>query len=375
MLGLAFACLGLLVYTYVGYPLLVALAARLWPAPRVTASSETPLVSVCLPVFNAEGFIDAKLESLLGLDWPAQALEVLVFDDGSSDGTAAALAAWERKEPRVRLFRGEGRAGKPSALNRLAAEARGEVLFLTDVRQLLHPAALRALVRILLTPDVGMVSGNLELRGAAGSGMYWRYEKWIRANEARFRSLVGVSGAVAAVRKADLPALPSDLILDDVYTPLCLRLAGRRVVLAQDALAYDEAFEDDREFARKVRTLAGNFQLFAKLPRLLVPIVNPSWFETVSHKLARLLCPVGLFGLLLASVALSVVPPAEEPRFVSSQAAGVALLLGQSAFYVGALAGRRAGKLGTLCRTFVVLHMAVVVGFCRFLRGRQRVTW
>jgi hypothetical protein len=94
------------------------------------------------------------------------------------------------------------------------------------------------------------------LKGDAASGVYWRYENWIRRNEARFRSMVGVTGPLTALRKADLPAVPEDIILDDVWIPMRLRLQGRKVLLREDAVAIDEAFKDDREFQRKVRTLA-----------------------------------------------------------------------------------------------------------------------
>src|SRR6185503_16153548 len=150
-------------------------------------------------------------------------------------------------------------------------------------------------------PRVACVSGNLVLRGAGGAGAYWRYENWIRDKEARFRGMVGVTGPIYAIRRADMAELPRGIILDDMWVPMRLRLAGRRIVFAREAVALDDAFADAREYGRKVRTLAGNYQLFALLPRLLVPFANPSWFETFSHKLLRLVCPWALLVLLAAS--------------------------------------------------------------------------
>jgi hypothetical protein len=151
-----------------------------------------------------------------------------------------------------------------------------------------------------------------------------------------------------------------------------LRLEGRRVLFAEDAIAWDEAFADDREYGRKVRTLAGNYQLFSLLPRLLLPFGNPSWFETFSHKLLRLVCPWALVALLAATLLSLLLPSADPPAIALALRV---LLGGQAAFYLLALVGPAAGKLGSLCRTFVVLNTAAVVGLYRHLRGAQKVTW
>ena len=145
----------------------------------------------------------------------------------------------------------------------------------------------------------------------------------------------------------------------------------RTVLLAEDAIAYDRAFSDRREFRRKVRTLAGNYQVLALMPQLLDPIANPSWFETVSHKLLRLVCPWALVGLFLASLAAALDPTAPP----TSQAVMQALVLAQLAFYLAALVGPIAGRVAGVARTFVLMHVAAVVGLYRFLTGRQPVTW
>jgi len=233
----------------------------------------------------------------------------------------------------------------------------------------------------LADPGVGCVSGNLVLVGQASSGAYWRYEKFIRQNEARFRSLIGVSGSIVALRKEDLARLPEDLILDDVWIPMRLRLAGRRILFAEEAQAFDEAFEDEREFGRKVRTLAGNYQLLARMPRLLVPFANPSWFETFSHRVLRLVCPWALLGLLGTTLWLLVrladaAPPSATPLWTLAwrTTPGI-LLMGQAGFYLAALLGRRLGRLGGLARTFMVMNAAAVAGLWRFVSGAQRITW
>jgi cellulose synthase/poly-beta-1,6-N-acetylglucosamine synthase-like glycosyltransferase len=366
LVGLALATL---LYTYLGYPILIGVFARLFP--RATPGEDatwTPTVSALIPVHNAAGYLPAKLDSLLALDWPADRLQILVYSDGATDGSETIVERYAHKDPRVHLIRGGARAGKPTAVNRMLAEATGEVLLMTDVRQPLEPGCLRALARRLAPPAVACVSGNLVLPTTAGAGVYWRYENWLRNQEARFRSMLGVTGPIYVIRKADLPELPTDTILDDMWIPLRLRLQGRWLAFADDAIAHDQAFDDEREFGRKARTLAGQFQLLGLLPALLFPWSNPSWFEFVSHKLMRLVCPfalIGLFGLL----PLIALTSDRHPQWWQLAA------LGQLGVYALALVGARAGRLGQLARTFVVLNAAAVVGLARYLRGGQRITW
>jgi cellulose synthase/poly-beta-1,6-N-acetylglucosamine synthase-like glycosyltransferase len=367
MLGAALICLAILGYTYVGYPLLIGALAQLRPrSPRRHRDWE-PTVTACVAAYNVAGSIDAKLASLVKQTYPGAKLEILVYSDGSTDGTEAIVGAWAARDARIRLIRGGQRLGKPTGLNRMRAQAGGEVLLITDARQPLAPGALRALLDVLGDLGVGCVTGNLVLEGSAGSGVYWRYENWIRRQEARFRSVVGMTGPLAALRKSDLDLLPTDLILDDIWIPMRLRLRGRRVLFCEEAVAYDHAFDDAREFGRKVRTLAGNYQIFARMPALLSPLANPSWFETVSHKVMRLVCPWALVALFAVT--------ASELWATRGAMGWRALMAAQLAFYGLALLGRRAGRWAGVARTFLVMHVAALVGLWRFARGSQKVTW
>ncbi|WP_437715799.1 glycosyltransferase family 2 protein [Sorangium sp. So ce448] len=370
----SFLAVAVLVYTYFGYPIVIGILARLWPAQRKEDPDYVPTVTACIPVFNAASYLPAKVESLLALDYPKDKLEVLLFSDGSTDDTVLVARQLSERDPRVKVIVSEARRGKPIGVNTMLGVATGEVLLMTDIRQPLVPGALRALMRLLADPNAGCVSGNLVLKGSAGSGAYWRYENWIRLQEGRFRSMVGVTGPIYAIRRADMGHLPEGVILDDMWVPMRLRLEGRSILFAPDAIAYDDAFGDEREFGRKVRTLAGNYQLFSLLPALLVPFRNPSWFEIFSHKLLRLVCPWALVALLITSTVAWMGAEMSGDASWTLYAAR-ALFGGQVAFYLLAALGGAAGKLGALARTFVVLNAAAVVGLWRYLRGSQKVTW
>jgi biofilm PGA synthesis N-glycosyltransferase PgaC len=368
--AIALGLLAALAYTYVGYPAaigLLARAARRQRRPRDEARADHPTVSICLPVHNGAAFLGAKVASLLAQDYPADKVEILIYCDGCTDETEAVareLAA-NTDGQRIRVLVEPRRLGKPTAINVVRAAASGELMLLNDVRQPLSSNALGALAAAMADPTVGCATGSLVLAGGAGSGVYWRYEHWIRRQESRFRGVVGMTGAIAMTRRAELSPLPADIILDDVWIPMQLALTGKRVAFVTDAEACDDAFEDDREFKRKVRTLAGNYQLFARMPSLLVPFRNPIWFETFSHKLLRLAAP----WLMIALVAVSLWGAAAGNGLLQALAAA------QVGGYTAAALGPRAGKLGAVARTFVVLNAAALVGLWRHLTGGQRVAW
>lgn len=374
MTTLLWFSLGLLAYVYVGYPALMWLrAARRRPVRH--APEATPAVSIVVVAHNEARRVQERLENLLALDYPAARLEIILVSDGSTDDTVARARAYEHRGVIVRDS--PQRRGKPSVLNETVPAASGEIVVLADARQRFAPEALRALVRPFADPRVGAVSGELVLtRGAEGTaagdgvGFYWRYEKLIRQSESRTHSTVGATGAIYAVRRELFTTIPADTLLDDVIIPMNIVRQGYRVLFESGARAYDRVSTTARdEFTRKVRTIAGCFQLFGRHRWLLSPVQNPLWFQTVSHKGARLVTPVFHLTALVANVAVAAEP-------------GYGYLLGaQTLFYGVALGGfalrnsRRRLPLVGVPFTICLLSWATVVAFARHVSGRQRVTW
>ena len=364
---------GLLAYTYVGYPVLMTVLAALAPR-RIRKRDVEPSVSVLLVLRDEQARVVYRLANLIRLDYPSDRLEILVGSDGSIDATVRATRPYEY---RVRVFDFPGRRGKAAVLGDLVAEAQGEILAFADARQEFSAETLRALVAPFYDPEVGGVGGELLLtRGddaagvGAGVGAYWRYEKAIRKAEGAFHSTVGTTGAVYAIRRELFEPLAPDTILDDVLIPMRVVRKGYRVVFEPRARAFDRPSEDARhEFRRKVRTIAGNFQLFARERWLLSPARNPVWFQTLSHKGLRLLGPALLAGTFVSSALL-----AGEPLY------GIALALQTFLFAAAAVGAAQRGSPRPLpgfsaAFVFVLLQAATVVAFVRFARGRLANVW
>ena len=287
-----------ILYTYAGYPAIMWMLARLRPRPW-TANPISPSVSIVLAVHNGAALLPRKIEHLLGLDYP-NIKEIIIVSDGSTDGTAELLA--RQHHPRLTAIVLPEQCGKAVAVNAGVAQATAEVILFVDIRPEIAPGAIQQLVSNFADPKVGCVAGELILRrechddaSAAVSGLYWRYEKWIRTCESICGSPVGVYGGFYAIRRELAVPQPAGMILDDMFQPLSIIRQGYRSVLDSRACVYDiwpMRIED--EFHRKVRTLAGNFQLFHLAPWTLTPR-NPVFFQLVSHKVMRLIVPYLLF--------------------------------------------------------------------------------
>jgi cellulose synthase/poly-beta-1,6-N-acetylglucosamine synthase-like glycosyltransferase len=364
----------LLGYVYAGYPVIAWLRSRLLPRHQLRVASE-PTVSVVVAAHNESGRIDARIQNLLTLDYPSDRLEIIVGSDGSTDDTAWRASAYEDAGVRVEAFRKW--RGKAAVLNDLVRTATGKIILFADARQRFDRGVIRNLVSHFADPTVGAVSGELMVSAddngtsvGRGTSFYWRYEKFIRLHESRAASTVGATGAIYAIRRALFRPIPNDTILDDVLIPLNIVRQGYAVRFEPAAKAFESASTNaHQECVRKLRTIAGTFQLFARQRWLLNPLRNPLWFQTISHKGLRLLLPIVHAAALMANLALN------DGGFYSWT------LLAQVSFYGAALAGhalrhaRHRPLLITVPYAMCLMLWATVAGFFRFVTHRQSVMW
>jgi cellulose synthase/poly-beta-1,6-N-acetylglucosamine synthase-like glycosyltransferase len=364
----------LLLYVYLGYP--VVAAARAWLRPRARFSAPIePSVSIVVVAHNEAGRIESRIQNLLALDYPADRLEIVIASDGSADDTVARARRFEDAHVRVCAF--EQRRGKSAVLNVIVPSLHGDIILFADARQVFERHALRAIVQNFADTGVGAVSGELILRAAAGTtaagygtAFYWRYEKFVRSMESRADSTICATGAVYAIRRSVFEPIPDDTILDDILIPLRIVRRGYRVLFEPGARAYDSAAPSARhEFTRKARTNAGLFQLFARERWLFNPLQNRLWFETMSHKGLRLTLPLLHAALFAATCLLAT-------GWLYQLA-----LAGQLTFYAAALAGhvrrnaRRRSIVFSVPYAICLLSWAAIVGFLRFATRRQPAAW
>ncbi|MGC4115364.1 MAG: glycosyltransferase family 2 protein [Myxococcales bacterium] len=386
MAGVFFISVLLLAHTYFLYPLSLLLfdAARqanglrrylVQGLDRRSRRGEayTPKVTLIVPAHDEAEVIAAKLENSLSFDYPEGLLEVVVGSDGSTDGTDEFVTACP--DPRVKLSAAP-RGGKVSVLNRCIPAASGEIVVLTDANTMIDKRALRALVRRFLDPEVGAVVGRLKLynrrRREYEESLYWSYETLLKHWEGSHGAVMGANGGLYAIRRALFERLPEDTVVDDFVLPVGLLERGYQVVYEPEAVAYEETTEDyAKEFDRRARISAGNFQALQRHAGLLLPWRAPfPAYAFFSHKVLRWLAP---FLMALALVSNVLLAP-RHPLYG-------ALLLGQLSFYALALLGmsdRLTGKLrraASAARYLVSMNAALAVGFWRWLRHAQGATW
>jgi cellulose synthase/poly-beta-1,6-N-acetylglucosamine synthase-like glycosyltransferase len=406
---------GLVVYVYAGYPLMLHVWARLaCRKTHGTGRQYEPSVSIVIAARNEARRVRGRLENLRQLDYPIGKQQVIVVSDGSTDDTLEVLARTPRVVP-VDVPAG----GKARALNAAVARASNEIIVFADMRQAFAPDALRALVAPFRDPQVGAVSGELVLNGESrdrrhdddrraardrratddrrdaarrasgqrkssrrwsgrrarfestitdGVGLYWRYEKQIRRDESATGSAVGATGAIYALRRSLWQPLPPDTILDDVLSPMRCVMAGYRVVFEERACAFDRTAPDARtEGRRKLRTLAGNYQLLWLEPRLLLPWRNPAWLQFMSHKVGRLLVPYALPLLLLSSLLLARHAPVYAAAFT------VQFMFYLLAAYGAWLEHSRHTPLGTLALAATPVNRLARVALMFFVMNKSAI--
>ena len=297
-------------YIIAGYPILVAFFTRRAAPPVQKDKDFRTTVWVLMAVRNGEEFIRGKLECLLGLDYPAHLMEILVVSDGSTDATEAIAESFAGRG--VLLIRAP-RAGKAAAINAALGQANGEILFFTDVRQALAADALSHLVANLADASIGAVTGELRILNPDSTGeeadmeSYWRYELFARRRHSRIDSTFSATGCIYAIRRSLAAPIPPDTLSDDVAIPLRAFFRGYRVVFDPEAMAFDHPTSEGGEFRRKLRTLAGIWQVHARLPELFTS-ANRMRFDFLSHRFTRLALPWAILLVWAATLALPASP-------------------------------------------------------------------
>jgi cellulose synthase/poly-beta-1,6-N-acetylglucosamine synthase-like glycosyltransferase len=365
------------VYSYALYPVAIWALARTFgrkpTPPRELADEALPTVSLLIAAYNEEAVVRERIENALGLDYPADKLEIVIASDGSSDRTNAIVESFD--DPRVRLLAYPKRRGKAAVLNAAFGDVRGEIVVLSDANTNTDRDAIRKLVRWFQSPHVGVVCGRLLLTdpetGTNVDSLYWRYETFLKGCEGRLGALLGANGAIYAIRRSLYAAIQGNTLIDDFVIPLLTRLrTGCTIEYDQDAVAYEETPEAiASEFKRRARIGTGGFQSLPVIWMLLNPVRGWVSFSLFSHKLCRWLCPFLLAGALASNAAL-----------ISNPFYAITLAI-QVLVYAFALLGTRLTNPGRAFRVlrlttlFAGMNLALLVGFWRWVSEEPQGAW
>ncbi len=363
-----------LVYTYVGYPLLLVVISSLRPR-TVRRADWTPRVTVIITAYNEERALVTKLENTLALDYPQDSLEVIVASDCSSDRTDEITREFGAQG--VRLHRQPERLGKTAAQNAAVAEASGEIIVFSDATSFYRRDVLRAMMPNFADQSVGCVAGRLVYLDPEASGIgigarsYWDYETFLKRHESRVSSLIGASGCLYAVRRSAYLPLYNEACSDFIIATKMVE-QGLRAVYEPEAICTEETNRrTNKELQMRVRVITQTFTDLWRYRAMLSPFRSGFYgFQLLSHKVMRYLVPFFLIAILFTSALLS-----------AGSSFYLLVVLIQLAGYMGAFAGwvlEAAGlriRLLALPQYFVLANLATMIACYKFLRGERYARW
>ena len=364
--ALFWTSLGALAWTHALYPVATAVLARGRPRPPARGET-TPSVTVIVAAHNEEDVIARRVENLLALAYPSERVEIVVASDASTDRTDEIVEEIAGAHPRVRLLRCP-RGGKVAAQNRAVRESRAEIVAFSDANASWAPTALAELVRAFADPDVAYVCGRLRLERPDGTnqeGAYWRYETWLREQEAKVGSVTGGNGSIYAVRRSDYVEV-DPRFGHDLAFPYLMVQRGRRAVYEPRAEAFEKPSRDlEDEYRRKVRMFE-HCWLIVLRGRMLRGVDPLYLLELVSHRLLRYGSGFLHLVLLAASIGLARRRPAYA-LVLSAQIAALGL----------AAAGRLRAPIpgASLAYYYALVTWATVAALVRYLRFGVPAVW
>lgn len=369
MIWIFWIAAGLLLFHYLGYPLILGLLAILKKVKSKPVLTELPPLTLIISVYNEEDVIRARLENTLKMDYPRDKLNIVVVSDGSTDNTHSIVQDYSSEGISLRVV--QGRVGKTAALNEVIPQLNTDIVVFTDANSMLQPDALKRLVRHFADTKVGAVCGELQLTDAGAEGAYWRYERAIKLWESKVSTLTVLNGAIYALRK-NLHEPMNPQAANDFQHPLQVALQGYRCVYEPLAIARESAGRDASvEARRRVRIISRGWKgMFSNLN-----VLNPFkagffCFQFVARKLLRWLGPIFMALALGANIPLAM----GNYFYQGTLAFQVSFYL---LAFVGLILNRFSLKLlpAYLPYYFCLINWAALKALVRVISGRDSSVW
>jgi cellulose synthase/poly-beta-1,6-N-acetylglucosamine synthase-like glycosyltransferase len=369
----------LIFYNYVGYAIIAWIFNKLSYTNRKLPETYYPSVSFIVAAYNEQDFIKEKINNSLQQDYPENKIEYIFITDGSDDQTAEIVGSF----PQIKLLHTSERRGKSAAINRAVFHASNDILIFSDSNAFLNKEAVKRIAFHYYNEKTGGVagekkvieSGSNENNNAGSEGLYWKYESILKKIDSDFYSVVGAAGELFSVRRSLYEAIPETTVLDDFVLSLKVAEKGYKIEYEPDAYACETpSFSIEDEKKRKIRIAAGGFQAIILLKSLFRFWKHPRlFFLYFSHRVLRwALSPFCFITAFISNLILV---------FYNQLFLYKVFLVLHLFFYLLALIGfvspgvAKKLKPAKLCYYLVFMNLSVILGFIRFLKGRQPATW
>ncbi len=375
-----------LFFSYFGYGILLFLVNRFkrtFSSPKEEKTlNALPAVTMIIPAYNERTILEQKIKNTLAIDYPPGLLKIVFVTDGSTDGSELVI----RKYPSLLLLHQPERQGKMAAIKRAMQQVQSPVVVFSDANAMLDKECIQKMIRHYSDPKTGGVAGEKKIMNpkdgssiGAAEGIYWSYESFMKKQDAAFNTVVGAAGELYSIRTELFPCIEDNVILDDFVISMKVCLRGYKIRYEPGAFATElPSASLGEERKRKIRISAGACQSIAYLRNALnifkYPVLS---FQYISRRLLRwVLCPPLLIVLLLTNILIVMAD--------SSHAGYTFFLIAQLFFYLSAITGwlimrrtRRGKKMTVLTIPFYFVFMNVcqVIGFIKYLKGKQTVLW
>ena len=364
-----------LLYTYFGYPILLAILMKFKREKPIVKRNITPKVSIVISAYNEEETIAEKLYNLLSLNYPRKNMEVVVVSDASTDEMDEIVKGFA--DQGVKLHRLRQRSGKIAAYRRVLPLLQGEIIVFSDATSYLHKDSIRYLISNFNDPTIGCVGALLEYTNpedaivGEGEDKYWEYEKKVKEYESNLCSLTSISGTLYAVRKDLYPCNIKDDLADDLIVPLQIKKRGFRTVLEPKAICKEfTTLSVKEDMAKRIRITIQNIRGLIDQAEILNPFRYGLYSLLVtSHKLLRLLVPAFLLIIFISNAILAYGSWIYSLIFISQI---MFYLVGFVGYFMN---GRVRLKLINTVFYFCLSNLAILVGIIEFFKGKKMATW
>ena len=374
--------LAVLFFCYIGYGIILFLLntpASYFKKRKSFEPDEYMPVTLIVAAYNEGAVLEQKLRNTLEIDYPEKIFHIIFITDGSTDNSVEII----KKYPAVRVLHNAERKGKSAAIKRAMQQVQTPVVVFSDANTLLNKDCIRNIVQHYQHPNTGGVAGEKKIitgyRGSAvgeAEGFYWKYESFLKKQDAAFNTVVGAAGELFSIRTSLFKELRNELILDDFIISMQVCLQGYKIAYEPGAYAAElPSLSLAEEEKRKVRIAAGAYQSIGPLRHCLNFVKHPLLaFQYISRRLLRWVC-CPLLLIVLLGTNIFIVSKVPLTGFYTW------FLYGQLFFYSLALLGwwlvsngRKAGLIA-IPFYFAFMNYCLVKGFFRFVKGKQTVLW